>query len=291
MFAINWSTLFEMLALIIVISFAVERALALVFESNWFIDIQKGRDKDKKGTFKPLIAFVAWAVLFIVPVSPAFSQELQLDYDGFTVWMDCSRRGAVRFEYTVGPDTGSLPRRQSFSLDPDVDDDCQQTSASTYSHRRLKFDRGHMVPANHLDHRRIGIRESNFMTNVLPQARNMNRGAWLRTEEIIECHREQGELIVIGGVTYGFNPHDDIFMASHGIETPDYFWKIVLKDDDAIAWIIPNVKEARKGELDRYLIRISDLEDVAGESFDIAASLKNIERTESWQIPSGCDFS
>ena len=38
------------------------------------------------------------------------------------------------------------------------------------------------------------------MTNILPQAANMNRGAWLLTEEITECYRDIDELLVIGGV-------------------------------------------------------------------------------------------
>jgi endonuclease G, mitochondrial len=28
----------------------------------------------------------------------------------------------------------------------------------------------------------------------------MNRGAWLRTEEIVECYRNMDELLIIGGV-------------------------------------------------------------------------------------------
>jgi DNA/RNA endonuclease G (NUC1) len=41
------------------------------------------------------------------------------------------------------------------------------------------------------------------MTNILPQAANMNRGTWLLTEEIIECYRDIDELLVIGGVIGG----------------------------------------------------------------------------------------
>lgn len=230
-------------------------------------------------------ALYAFIVIFVA-VPDALAQELQLDYDGFTVWVDCDRRGASWFEYSIGPDDGSLSRRHSFSLDPDVDADCQQTSASTYSHSTLKFDRGHMVPANHLDHLREGIFQSNFMTNIL-----MNRGAWLRTEEIIECHREQEQLTVIGGVIFGFNPHDDVFLASHGIETPDYFWKVVLKNNDAIAWIIPNSNESRRRELDSYLITISDFEAFIGHTFEVEDALKDIVHTESWPVPSGCDLS
>lgn len=147
------------------------------------------------------------------------------------------------------------------------------------------------MPANHLDHLQQGIRQSNFMTNVLPQARNMNRGAWLKTEEIIECHRELEELTVIGGVLFGFNPHDDVFLSSHTIETPDYYWKVVAKRDDVIAWIIPNSNEARRSQLDRYLITVVELESVIQEEIDLAESLKTIEHEESWGNPNNCDLS
>ena len=57
MFAINWSTLFEMLVLVVVLAFLVERVLALVFESAWFLEIHKKRKAIGKGTYKPFIAF------------------------------------------------------------------------------------------------------------------------------------------------------------------------------------------------------------------------------------------
>jgi endonuclease G, mitochondrial len=34
------------------------------------------------------------------------------------------------------------------------------------------------------------------MTNILPQTATLNRSAWLRTEEIMECYRDQTELLV-----------------------------------------------------------------------------------------------
>jgi DNA/RNA endonuclease G (NUC1) len=63
------------------------------------------------------------------------------------------------------------------------------------------------------------------MTNILPQATNMNRGAWLLTEEITECYRDIDELLIIGGVLWGNNPNDDFFTESHGVKTPMLFGK------------------------------------------------------------------
>ncbi len=37
---------------------------------------------------------------------------LRLDYEGFTVWMDCKERAAVKFRYNAQHDTGREPRAE-----------------------------------------------------------------------------------------------------------------------------------------------------------------------------------
>lgn len=239
--------------------------------------------------FSSRLTMLVISVLALCSVASA--QVHQLDYDGFTVFLDCQRRGAVQFEYSVSKDIGSLPRKHSFSLDPDVPAECSQKVARTYTHPQKKYDRGHLVPANHLDHLPTGLTQSNFMTNVLPQARNMNRGAWLLTEEIIECRRDVEDLDVIGGVIYGQNPHDDYFLDKHGVATPDYFWKVVVAKNDAIGWIIPNSHEAKRRELDKYLISIRELEAVIQKELNVKDSLKDIRYETSWKKPKNCDLS
>jgi len=125
---------------------------------------------------------------------------LKLGYEGFTVWLDCKERAAVKFRYNAQRDQGNFDRSESFSYDPYVPRECQQTSTSGYGNN---YDRGHQVPANHLDYSPVAIKQSNYMTNILPQAANMNRGAWLRSEEIVECYRDIDELLVLGGVIWG----------------------------------------------------------------------------------------
>jgi endonuclease G, mitochondrial len=215
---------------------------------------------------------------------------LQLDYDGFTVWLDCSKRGAVKFRYNAQRDGGNEKRHGNFFLDPQVPPECQQASAKAYG---KNYDRGHLVPANHLDHSASAIKASNTMTNILPQAANMNRGAWLLTEEIVECYRDIDELLVIGGVIWGNNPADDFFVQSHGIQTPDAFWKVVVRgtgqDERAIAWVVPNSPEAAKRNLDSYLVSVDALERLTGENIPVADYAKLDKPKRSWMIPRGCD--
>lgn len=212
---------------------------------------------------------------------------LQLQYEGFTLWLDCNRKGVTKFRYNAQRDTGSFPRVENFAIDSNVPADCQQTSAKSYG---KNYDRGHLVPANHLDYSANAIAESNYMTNILPQAANMNRGAWLATEEIVECYRDTDELLVIGGVIYGNNKKDDYFVKSHGVETPDSFWKVIIRGNgDAIAWNVPNTSAATRAKLNNYLVTVAQIEKLTGESIPVSENVKKQKLTKSWVLPKNCD--
>lgn len=216
---------------------------------------------------------------------------VKLDYEGFTIWVDCSRRGAVKFRYNAQRDNGNEKRYDKFFIDDNVPAECQQTTSKAYG---SEYDRGHLVPANHLDYSKIAIKQSNSMTNILPQAKNMNRGAWLLTEEIVECYRTDiDELLVIGGVIWGNNPADDYFVQSHGVQTPDAFWKVIIRgvgqDERAIAWIVPNSQDATRKNLDRYLVTVDEIEKITGEKIPVADYAKQDKPSASWLIPRGCN--
>lgn len=215
------------------------------------------------------------------------TRNFELDYEGFTVWLDCDKRGATKFRYNAQRDTGSFPRVENFAFDKNVPAECQQTSAKAYG---KSYDRGHLVPANHLDYSKKAIAESNYMTNILPQASSMNRGVWLATEEIIECLRDKEELLIIGGVIWGDNKKDDYFLKSHGVETPDSFYKVVIKGDgDAIAWNIPNKSTSTRKKLDDFLVSVLEIERLTGERMPVSNSSRIYKKEKSWTIPKNCN--
>ena len=130
------------------------------------------------------------------------------------------------------------------------------------------------------------------MTNILPQAAAMNRGAWLLTEEITDCYRDLSNLTVVGGVIWGNNPADDYFVESHGVKTPDAFWKVIIRKqgntDETIAWVVPNNPTAVRNNLDQYLVTIADIEKMTGEKISVANTAKTKKPATSWAIPKGC---
>jgi len=91
-------------------------------------------------------------LIILVSFSANASDIQKLDYEGFTVWIDCEKRGAVKFQYNAQRDTGSFKRKKSFYYDPQLSKSCQQTSTKSYKKKGQRYDRGHLVPANHLDY-------------------------------------------------------------------------------------------------------------------------------------------
>ena len=61
-FAVNWETTGEVLAMIVVLSFFTERALALLFENKWFINFEKSRDLH----LKEIIALVVASIVCFI---------------------------------------------------------------------------------------------------------------------------------------------------------------------------------------------------------------------------------
>lgn len=238
-----------------------------------------------------LLPFVILCNACSVEAATNFTAKIQrVDYEGFTLWLDCNQHGAVKFQYNAQRDTGNFPRLEKFYLDKNVPKECQQTSAKTYGRN---YDRGHLVPANHLDYSKQAIADSNSMANILPQAATMNRGAWLLTEEIIECYRDIDELLVIGGVIWRSNTKDDYFVKSHGVKTPDAYWKVVIRgalnNEQVIAWIVPNSAAAQRSKLDSYLVSVAKIESLTGEKIPANAELKNEVLKKSWLVPKGCN--
>lgn len=214
--------------------------------------------------------------------SSALAQELvRRDYPGFTLEIDCKVRGPVIAYYQLGSDHGNEARPSAYYYDTELDANCQQSSKSSYAsdNARFPYDRGHLVPANHMDNHKETIEASNMMLNIVPQARklNQNGGAWRKTEDLIECWRDKAYLQIWIGVRWGSDTNNDYFVNSHGIATPDEFVKLVYrpKDKKAIIWSLPN-QEIVDDDLNKWVRTPEALEKVIGRTLH----LPGIERTK-----------
>lgn len=219
----------------------------------------------------------------------------RIDHEGFTIWLDCIEHGAVRFRYNAQRDTGNAPRDDEYRFDPDAPPECQPISTDTFHtvDPAPKYDRSHLVPVNHLDYSEEAVRQSFYMSNILPMTTTLNRSAWYATEQIVECYRDQDELLVIGGVVWGDDESNDYFVGSHGIKTPDKFWKVVIRGNGkTIAWLIPNNADATRANLDKFLITPKRLQKATGAKLpEVPKAWQKKKPRVSWPIPPACDPS
>jgi len=147
-----------------------------------------------------------------------------------------------------------------------------------------------------MDANSVLMKRANYMSNIVPQASTFNQGIWLDAENIAECYRDIAPVRVVGGVVYD-DEANDYFLSSHGIRTPDYFWKTILTTDRAsgetktISWYIPNSNFV--SDLDSYIVSIRELEELVGISrvgINATERVRTMKPFQSWRLPSQCNF-
>ena len=217
-----------------------------------------------------------------------------LDYDHFFILYNCKNRGFEHYFYITKPDTGNVKRPKSFFQEKRLPKHCRQSTTNTYKNADTepKFDRGHGVPANHFDFSDDAANATFTMANVVPHQAYLNRkGLWRFTDKLIECNRSasHGGSMVWGGVIWGNDASNDYFMKSHGVITPDYLYKIIVKTNgDTMAWIMPNTSEPKAKNQSDYIVSVADIELVTGHTFPIPN--KNEKPVATWQLPKFCDL-
>lgn len=231
--------------------------------------------------YKPKVTFIGGKIV-------------KLQYPDYTLWMDCDKRAAYKFQYTVGRDVGRHKRINDFTFETSLPLRCQQTSNYGYGY---SFDRGHLVPQNHLDNNLSAMAASNRMVNILPQAADLNRGAWLATEEMVECHRDQTPITVIGGALWSDDDkvlgRSPIKFKYHRVTQPTEYWKVLVKGEgvsrQVIAFLFPNKRGVHAEYVNDYIVSVETLEARLGYNLLSDRTNLKIVPTQAWSIPKDCD--
>lgn len=248
--------------------------------------------------FRQLFAIISLTLIFGLRTY-ANEELVRRDYKGFTLWLDCkAHHGAVAFKYELGRDKGHFSgKRDRFDYDRKVPTSCQPQSWRSYRTTTVNsndgtWDRGQLVSPNHMDIDRSTMKETYYLTNTLPQSSAFNQvgGAWHRTEMITECYRDISALVVIGGVIWGNQTDNDFFTVTHGIKTPDFWWKLIYRKDkkEYVAWLFPNRRSAQASNMDNFLVSIKRLKLAVDFMPDIdfieSADLESHASLISWPV-------
>ena len=94
-----------------------------------------------------------------------------------------------------------------------------------------------------------------------------------------ECFRDYSRLNITGGAIW---EDETTYLPLHGILIPDSFWKVIIRNDEVIAWLIPNSTDATKGRLDEYLVSVHEIEEIADIVIPIDQAQKKTKLTQSW---------
>ena len=182
--------------------------------------------------------------------------------------------------------TKNATRENDFRPDPDLPD---RQEASLESYRRSGFDRGHMAPAEDFRGSVSQMSESFFLSNMVPQNPENNRGIWADLEKNVRGWAVQrGDLYVITGpIFYGGKPMGWIGRAPSQVAVPTYLYKIILDRHrrQIIAFVVPN-QPAPVSQLSHYVVKLSDVERLTGLNFFPQLNPEQ-KQALSYQVPDG----
>jgi len=185
---------------------------------------------------------------------------------------------------------GGLQRQNDFRPDPDLPSEWY--SVKPFDYNRTGYDKGHMAPSGDRTKDAAINSETFLMTNIVPQARDNNRGTWRVLEEYSRGLVKAGkELYIISG---GIGEKKKL--AKGKVSVPDRVWKIVVVLDRpgqgvsgvnvntrAIAVDMPNENKIAP-DWRKYLTTIDRLESETGYDF-----LSNVSESIQQSIESRVD--
>lgn len=179
----------------------------------------------------------------------------------------CSVKAPVAvFEHlTPAAMNGGNKRRDDFRPDPAVAPQCQ---AQLSDYAGSPYDRGHMSPAANNTQTPAIMSESFFLSNMVPQVPNNNRGIWKQLEmwEREWAKQPGADFYIISGGIYT-QQHRVI---GNGVGVPDYLFKIIVEKNsrNVMVYMMPNAA-LPVADLPKYQTTLEAVEQATGMRFNL----------------------
>jgi endonuclease G len=161
--------------------------------------------------------------------------------------------------------SGPAKRQDDFRPDPEVHEQCRAT-LSDYAGN--PYDRGHMSAAGNNTQTREIMSESFFLSNMVPQTPNNNRGIWRILEmQIRDQVKESGQslYVVSGGI---YDPGH--LKIGNGVGVPTRLYKIIINKQTGrvTAFLMPN-SALPVADLLKYQTTVEEVETATGMKFKV----------------------
>ena len=151
-------------------------------------------------------------------------------------------------------------KREGFNFEPDPNLE-RGKRAELEDYHDSGYDRVHMAPADDMEWSSKAMQQCFYLSNMIPQSINVNRGIWSHLEEKVrKWAMERGELYVYTGPIYLGKSWKTI--GQNKVAVPNFIFKIVFdpQEMEACAFIIPN-KTLEHHVIYRYLVSIREVEE------------------------------
>jgi endonuclease G len=195
--------------------------------------------------------------------------DQEICHTNYAVIHRCSVKAPVAvFEHlTVAAMTGPAKRKDNFRPDPAVYPQCSATLAD-YATVGRTHDRGHMAPAGNNTQNDAIMSESFFLSNMVAQVANNNRGIWkqLETWERQWATAPGTDFYIISGGIY--DPGHPV--VGNGLGIPTRLYKIIIEKNSrkVEAWLMPNAP-LPVADLPKYQVPMSAVEQATGMRFNL----------------------
>jgi len=178
--------------------------------------------------------------------------------------------------------TGPAKRKDDFRPDPAIPV-VGQSHLADYATAGNIYDRGHLSPAGDNTQNEKIMSESFFLSNMVPQVANNNRGIWKQLETKVRTYVTQfGDLYVVSGTIYdkGFTT-----IGLNKVGVPTRLFKVIVdtKTSKASAYIFPN-QALPVADLEKFKVSIKEVEKATGINFNpkLPANATTLETNKSW---------
>lgn len=160
--------------------------------------------------------------------------------------------------------SGKLKRSGSFKADP-----CLKVGerAELVDYKNSGFDRGHMAPSANMAWNSLAMKESFYLSNMVPQNANMNQRIWKALEEKVrKWALARGEVYIYTGPIYKADEVDVI--GNDEVCVPTHIYKIIFdpKRVEGIAFIMPN-QPLSTSDMENYIVSIREVEEQTNLDF------------------------
>lgn len=211
-----------------------------------------------------------------IPVDKDSSDDLIIHRSQFTVSYNHTIKTTNWAAWNLNSNWIGKSGRYSgkFITDSYLPDSIKKVAHDDYTN--TNYDRGHLVRS----HDRTNTQENNkstfFMSNIIPQTADLNRGVWLDFERFVEelAEKSNKELYIYAGAVY----KSERFLSS-GIKVPDSCYKIVvvLEKGEGLECVnyntiiysvmMPNIEGIRNKKWEEFATSVDNIEFSSGYDF------------------------